>query len=35
LVLEGRRDWTRAFPTWFERYLFADVAPASRALVRA
>lgn len=30
LVLEGRRDWVRAFPSWFERYLFAGVAPASR-----
>lgn len=32
LVLEGRRDWVRAFPSWFERYVFAGVAPASRAL---
>ena len=31
LVLEGRREWVRAFPGWFERYLFAGVAPA-RAL---
>jgi DNA-binding HxlR family transcriptional regulator len=31
-VLEGRRDWIRAFPTWFEGYLFANVAPASRIL---
>jgi DNA-binding HxlR family transcriptional regulator len=31
LVLEGRRDWVRAFPSWFERYLFAAIAPASRA----
>ena len=29
LVLEGRREWVRAFPGWFERYLFAAVAPAS------
>jgi DNA-binding HxlR family transcriptional regulator len=29
LVLEGRREWVRAFPNWFERYLFAAVAPAS------
>ena len=29
LVLEGRREWIRAFPTWFERYLFAGVAPAA------
>ena len=31
LALEGRREWVRAFPSWFERYLFAAVAPASRA----
>ncbi|HEX6212584.1 MAG TPA: hypothetical protein VF136_17525 [Methylomirabilota bacterium] len=31
LVLEGRRDWIPAFPTWFERYMFADVAPVSPA----
>lgn len=31
LVLEGRRDWVRAFPGWFDRYLFASIAPASRA----
>jgi DNA-binding HxlR family transcriptional regulator len=30
LVLDGRREWVRAFPNWFERYLFAAVAPASR-----
>jgi DNA-binding HxlR family transcriptional regulator len=29
LTLEGRREWVRAFPDWFERYLFATVAPAS------
>jgi DNA-binding HxlR family transcriptional regulator len=29
LVLEGRREWVRAFPTWFERYLFAGVPPAA------
>jgi DNA-binding HxlR family transcriptional regulator len=28
LVLEGRREWVRAFPDWFERYLFAAVEPA-------
>jgi len=28
LVLEGKREWVRAFPTWFERYLFAGIAPA-------
>jgi hypothetical protein len=31
LVTEGRRDWVRAFPSWFERYLFTAIAPASRA----
>jgi hypothetical protein len=30
LALEGRREWVRAFPGWFERYLFAAVTPASR-----
>jgi len=30
LVLDGRREWVRAFPRWFERYLFAGVPPASR-----
>lgn len=29
LVLEGRREWVRAFRSWFERYLFAAVAPAA------
>lgn len=28
LALEGRREWVRAFPGWFDRYLFAEVAPA-------
>jgi DNA-binding HxlR family transcriptional regulator len=28
MLVDGRREWVRAFPTWFERYLFADVAPA-------
>lgn len=27
LALEGRREWVRAFPGWFERYLFAAVTP--------
>jgi len=31
LVLEGRREWVRAFPNWFERYAFATVAPASES----
>lgn len=30
MTLEGRREWVRAFPGWFERYLFAGVGPASR-----
>jgi hypothetical protein len=29
LGIEGRREWVRAFPSWFLRYAFADVAPAS------
>jgi hypothetical protein len=29
MTIEGRRDWVRAFPKWFERYLFADVPPAN------
>jgi DNA-binding HxlR family transcriptional regulator len=28
LIVDGRRAWVRAFPRWFLRYLFADVAPA-------
>jgi DNA-binding HxlR family transcriptional regulator len=28
MIVEGRREWVRAFPKWFERYLFADVTPA-------
>jgi DNA-binding HxlR family transcriptional regulator len=28
MSIQGRREWVRAFSTWFERYLFADVAPA-------
>jgi DNA-binding HxlR family transcriptional regulator len=28
LALEGPRELARAFPDWFERYLFADVEPA-------
>lgn len=30
LSLQGRREWVRAFPSWFDRYVFAAVAPASR-----
>jgi DNA-binding HxlR family transcriptional regulator len=29
MLVEGRRDWVRAFPSWFERYVFAAVAPAT------
>ena len=28
MIVQGRREWVRAFPRWFERYLFADVPPA-------
>jgi DNA-binding HxlR family transcriptional regulator len=28
MVVEGRREHVRAFPSWFLRYAFADVAPA-------
>ena len=34
LVLEGPRELTRSFPDWFERYVFADVAPERSAAVR-
>ena len=36
LLLEGRREWVRAFPDWFDRYLFAAVTPAraSREVAR-
>lgn len=34
LVLEGRREWVRAFPGWFERYVFAGVAPVRRPAAR-
>jgi DNA-binding HxlR family transcriptional regulator len=30
MVVEGRREWVRAVPSWFERYLFANVMPAER-----
>ncbi len=32
LLLDGRREWVRAFPGWFDRYLFAGVAPVTRRL---
>jgi hypothetical protein len=28
MSIEGRREWVRAFPRWFGRYLFAGVPPA-------
>jgi DNA-binding HxlR family transcriptional regulator len=28
MIVEGRREWVRAFPRWFARYLFAGVPPA-------
>ena len=28
MLIEGNREHVRAFPRWFERYLFATVAPA-------
>ncbi|HXH82197.1 MAG TPA: helix-turn-helix domain-containing protein [Candidatus Tectomicrobia bacterium] len=34
LAVEGRREWVRALPRWFDRYLFAAVAPASSTTVR-
>ncbi|WP_163998789.1 winged helix-turn-helix transcriptional regulator [Pyxidicoccus caerfyrddinensis] len=29
MVVQGRREWVRAFPKWFERYAFAAVTPAA------
>jgi hypothetical protein len=29
MTIEGRREWVRAFPSWFLRYAFADVPQAS------
>jgi len=29
LLIQGPRDWVRAFPRWFERYLFAEVSARS------
>ena len=28
MLIQGKREWVRAFPKWFERYLFAEVRPA-------
>jgi hypothetical protein len=30
MTVTGPRELVRAFPTWFERYLFAEVGPAAR-----
>jgi DNA-binding HxlR family transcriptional regulator len=35
LVVHGRREWVRAFPGWFERYLLAAVPPAGRSRTAA
>jgi DNA-binding HxlR family transcriptional regulator len=29
MTIQGRREWVRAFPQWFERYMFAAVPPAA------
>ncbi len=34
LVVSGPRALSRAFPGWFDRYLFADIAPASHGTGR-
>jgi hypothetical protein len=31
MTVSGRKEWVRSFPGWFERYLFAGVAPARSA----
>jgi len=31
MTIEGRREWVRAFPIWFERYVFASVPSARTA----
>ncbi|MBB3021186.1 DNA-binding HxlR family transcriptional regulator [Microvirga lupini] len=31
LVVEGPRALAKAFPSWFERYLFAEIKPAAKA----
>jgi DNA-binding HxlR family transcriptional regulator len=28
MVIDGRREWVRSFPKWFQRYALAAVAPA-------
>jgi len=29
MSIQGRREWVRAFPRWFERYVFAGVPPVA------
>jgi DNA-binding HxlR family transcriptional regulator len=29
MSVQGRREWVRSFPKWFERYLFAEVEPVA------
>jgi DNA-binding HxlR family transcriptional regulator len=29
MTIEGRKEWVRAFPTWFARYAFAEVTPTA------
>ncbi|HWE25822.1 MAG TPA: hypothetical protein VG496_17920 [Myxococcales bacterium] len=28
MIVEGRREWVRSFPKWFQKYAFAAIAPA-------
>jgi DNA-binding HxlR family transcriptional regulator len=28
MIIEGRREWVRSFPKWFQKYALAEVAPA-------
>jgi hypothetical protein len=28
MIVEGRREWVRSFPKWFQQYALAAVAPA-------
>ena len=30
MIIEGRREWVRSFPKWFQQYALAAVAPAGR-----
>lgn len=31
MLVQGRREWVRALPRWFERYLFAEVKTVQRS----